>query len=73
MIDNMIKFSKKLIIIITPNKFHPIEFHTKIPFIHWLPKKIYKKILKILNLSFYSKEENLNLLSKSDIFNLINE
>ena len=73
MIDNMIKFSRKLFIIITPNKFHPLDFHTKIPFIHWLPKIIHKKILKMLNLSFYAKEENLNLLSKSDILNLINK
>ena len=68
----MIKLSRKLLIIITPNKFHPIDFHTKIPFLHWFPKRIHKKILKMLNLSFYSKEENLNLLSKSDILNLIN-
>ena len=66
MINNMIKLSKKLVIISTPNRYHPIEFHTKIPLIHWLPKKIHRKILKKLNLSFYSKEENLNLLSKSD-------
>ena len=67
MIDNMIKFSKKMVIISTPNRYHPLEFHTKIPFIHWLPKKIHRKILKSLNLSFYSKEKNLNLLSSSDL------
>ena len=67
MIDNMIKFSKKMVIISTPNRYHPLEFHTKIPFIHWLPKTIHRKILKKLNLSFYSKEKNLNLLSRSDL------
>ena len=72
MFNNMIKLTKKLFIIITPNKFHPVDFHTKIPFLHWLPKRIHKKALKILNLTFYSKEENLNLLSKSDILNLVN-
>ena len=70
MLKNMVKLAKKVIIITTPNRFHPVDFHTKIPFIHWLPKKIHRKILKILNLSFYSKEENLNLLSKSDFINL---
>ena len=70
MLANMVKLSKKIIIITTPNRFHPVEFHTKIPFIHWLPKTIHRKILKILNLSFYSKEENLNLLSKSDFIQL---
>jgi ABC-type sugar transport system ATPase subunit len=70
MLSNMIKLSKNIIIITTPNRFHPVDFHTKIPFIHWLPKTIHRKILKFLNLSFYSKEENLNLLSKSDFIQL---
>ena len=70
MLSNMIKLSKNIIIITTPNRFHPVDFHTKIPFIHWLPKTIHRKILKFLNLSFYSKEENLNLLSRSDFIQL---
>ena len=71
MINNMIKLSKKMIIISTPNRYHPLEFHTKIPFIHWLPKNIHRKILKNIKLTFFSKEENLNLLSKSDFNSLI--
>ena len=70
MLKNMVKLCKKIIIITTPNRFHPVDFHTKLPFIHWLPKTIHRKILKIFNLSFYSKEENLNLLSKSDFIEL---
>ena len=71
MVSNMIKLSKKMVIISTPYRYHPLEFHTKIPFIHWLPKKIHRKILKNFNLTFYSKEENLNLLSKSDLRSFI--
>ena len=71
MFDNMIKLCKKMIIISTPYRYHPLEFHTKIPLIHWLPKNIHRKILKKLNLVFYSKEENLNLLSKSDLSSFI--
>ena len=70
MLANMVRLSKKIIIITTPNRFHPVDFHTKIPIIHWLPKSIHRKILKFLNLSFYSREENLNLLSKSDFIQL---
>jgi len=72
MISNMINLSKKLFIITTPNRFHPIDFHTKIPFIHWLPKSIHRKILHILRMSFYADEKNLNLLGKSEIENLLN-
>ena len=71
MFDNMIKLSKKMIIIATPYRYHPLEFHTKIPLIHWLPKNIHRKILKNIGLTFFSKEENLNLLSKSDFNNFV--
>ena len=42
MCRNIINLSKKYFIIITPNRFHPFEFHTKIPLIHWFPKKIHR-------------------------------
>ena len=71
MLENIIKLTKKNFIITTPNKFHPIEFHTKIPLIHWLPKPIYRKILNLLGLSFHAKEENLNLLSIRELKKLL--
>ena len=72
MISNIINLSKKLFIISTPNRFYPIDFHTKLPLIHWLPKPLHRKILNFLGLYFYEKEENLNLLGKSDLKNLLN-
>jgi hypothetical protein len=67
MLQNIILLSKKIFIIITPNRWHPIDFHTKLPILHYFPKKVHRKILKMLNLEFFSKEENLNLLSKNDL------
>ena len=71
MVANIIKLSKKMFIIITPNRFYPIDLHTKIPLIHWLPKTMHRFILKILGLNFYAKEKNLNLLSKYDFKKII--
>jgi predicted SAM-dependent methyltransferase len=72
--SNQLKFvkecyrvSRKNVFITTPNKFYPIDFHTKLPFIHYLPNKIYRKILIFLGFSFFSKEKNLNLLSTNDL------
>ena len=67
MLINVCKLTKKIFFLITPYRFFPIEVHTKIPLLHFLPKHIFRKILKILKLNFYSKEENLNLLSICDI------
>jgi hypothetical protein len=66
-IKECFRISKKYTFIQTPNRFYPLEFHTVIPFIHWLPKNIHRKILKILGLKFYSLEKNINLLSKKDL------
>jgi hypothetical protein len=71
MLENIIKLTKKMFIVVTPDRSHPIEFHSKIPFIHWLPKKIHRKILSMIGLSYLSKEENLNLLKTSNLIDLM--
>ena len=67
MCENIIKLSKKYFIILTPNRYHPIDFHSKLPLIHWLPKKIHRYILSLLGMRFLSDEKNLNLLSSNDL------
>jgi len=73
MIENIIKLSKKKFVIITPNRYHPLDFHTQLPFLHWLPKKIHRKILYLIGLKFYSLEKNLNLLSFRDLKDFLGE
>ena len=51
----------------TPNRWFPVEFHTAWPFIHFLPKKVYRRILAALGEAYWSKEENLNLLSRKEL------
>lgn len=67
MIKNIMMLSKKYFIVTTPNRYHPIDFHTKLPFLHWLPKDIHRKILKLFRLDFFSNEDNLNLLCKNEL------
>jgi len=64
------RVSQKNVFITTPNKFYPIEFHTKLPFLHFLPSVIYRKILFSLGFVFFSNEKNLNLLSEKDLKNM---
>lgn len=66
-ISECLRVSKKYVFIITPYRYFPIELHTKIPFLHFLPKKIFRRILNIFGENFLSKEENLNLLTGNDI------
>ena len=66
-ISECLRVAKKNIFITTPNRYFPLDFHTKIPFIHMLPKPIHRKILNLFGYSFFAKEKNLNLLSKKDL------
>jgi hypothetical protein len=54
----------------TPNRWFPIEFHTAMPFLHFLPKKVYRNILSLVGEAYWSKEENLNLLSRNELYEL---
>jgi len=66
-IHECIRVSKKYVFITTPNRYYPIELHTVLPIIHWLPPKVYRRILRFIGKSFFASEDNLNLLSKKDL------
>lgn len=55
----------------TPNRWFPVELHTRLPFAHWLPAPAFRAVLRALGLSFYAREENLNLLSAGDLAALL--
>jgi 2-polyprenyl-3-methyl-5-hydroxy-6-metoxy-1,4-benzoquinol methylase len=53
--------------ITTPNRWYPVEFHTVLPLLHWLPPSWFRSILKLLSKDFFAQEENLNLLSQREV------
>lgn len=65
-INEMLRVSSSFFLT-TPNRWCPLEFHTAIPLLHFMPKKMYRKILNMLGETYWSKEENLNLLSKKEL------
>ena len=71
-VSNMISLSREYVVISTPNRFYPIELHTKIPLLHWLPKTFFRKVLLLLNMKYFADEKNMNLLSKSDLKKILN-
>ena len=72
MMNNIISLTNKAFFVTTPYRNFPIDFHTKLPLIHMLPKKIHRNILNFLNLKDYAKEENLNLLDFATLNKIIN-
>lgn len=47
----------------TPDRTFPIELHTFLPVLHWLPKRLHRRLLRLLGKSFWADEANLNLLT----------
>ena len=51
----------------TPDRAFPIEVHTFLPVVHWLPKRFHRRLLRWLGRSFWATEANLNLLTRREL------
>jgi hypothetical protein len=69
-VEEMCRVSKR-VLITTPNRWFPVEFHTVTPLIHWLKPPTFRGILRTLGMEFYASEETLNLLGESDFMKLV--
>ena len=56
----------KRVFITTPNRWFPIEPHTTVPLLHYLPKALYRAIIARTALEYWSHEQNLNLLTYNE-------
>lgn len=57
-------------VITTPNRWFPLEMHTCLPLVHWLPTRVYRKIFMLLGFNYYADKKNLNLLTLRELDNL---
>jgi SAM-dependent methyltransferase len=51
----------------TPNRAFPIEFHTVLPLVHWLPPDYFRAFLRRTGRGFFADEANLNLMTHGDL------
>lgn len=49
--------------ITTPNRWFPVETHTGIPLLHFLPKAWFRTLVRGTRYDYWSHEKNLNLLT----------
>lgn len=57
----------------TPDRVFPMELHTFLPLVHWLPKPWHRQLLTWLRQPFWAAEANLNLLTRRDLARLVTE
>jgi len=55
----------------TPNRWFPIDFHTLLPFVHWLPEGARQSLLRRMGMDFWADTDNLNLVSRRDLYALV--
>ena len=58
--------------ITTPNRFFPIEIHTRTILLHFLPQRIFYSYLRMVGKK-WATENYMNLLSKQEIIKLLRE
>ena len=64
------RVARRGIFVTTPNRWFPVEFHTVLPLIHWLPKPVFRGLLRAMGKGFFADEDNLNLLTASELRDL---
>ena len=62
-----LRVARKGVFLTTPNRWFPIEFHTVLPLVHWLPKASFRWLLTHTGRGFFAAEDNLNLLSAGEL------
>lgn len=60
----------KAVLFTTPNRWFPIELHTMLPLLHWLPDASYRRALRAMGQDYFADVENLNLLDASSFMSL---
>ena len=53
--------------LVVPNRLFPIEHHTCLPFVHYLPKSWFRKLIRGTRFNVWSHEKNLNYVSPADL------
>ncbi len=73
LIREAVRVARRCAMITTPNRWFPVEFHTVMPLIHWLPPTVFRRLLRAAGREFFASEENLNLLSRQQLREIARE
>jgi len=61
------RVARRAVFITTPNRWFPVEFHTVLPVVHWLPKEAFRALMRRTGRGFFAEERNLNLMTASEL------
>ena len=70
MVAECLRVARRGVCLTTPNRWFPVEFHTQLPLLHWLPHNVYRPIYRAIGLQFFAEEANLNLMSMRNLLEI---
>ena len=73
LIEELARVAKRVVFLTTPNRWFPVEVHSMLPLVHWLPKPWFRRLLRGTRYGFFALEENLNLLDRKEILQLCSQ
>ena len=56
--------------ITTPNRWFPVEHHTGLPLLHYLPSSVFRSLIQGTRYRHWASENNLNILTASELAGL---
>jgi hypothetical protein len=70
LINELWRVARRTVFITTPNRWFPVEVHTGVPLLHWLPPRQFRSFLSRTGRGFFADEANLNLLDAGALLGL---
>ena len=61
------RVARRAAFLTTPNRWFPVELHTTLPLVHWLPPRRFRALLAATGRGFFADENNLNLLTAKEL------
>jgi ubiquinone/menaquinone biosynthesis C-methylase UbiE len=65
------RVARRVVFLTTPNRWYPVEFHTMLPLVHWLPKPAFRWLMRRTGRPFFADVRNLELLSRRDLRGIV--
>ena len=60
----------KAFFVTTPNRWFPVEHHTGLPFLHYLPPSLFRALIRNTRYRYWADEANLNILTVPEMAKL---
>ncbi|WP_176442389.1 methyltransferase domain-containing protein [Noviherbaspirillum humi] len=70
LLSELSRIARKGLFITCGNRWHPIQFDTGLPLLHWLPKPVWRGMLKLLGKGAWASEGTLEPCGSATLYRL---